>query len=344
MSPKRTASPNRTANPKQNAKPHSPAAVEKRSWKLAVRRTLHAFGADECPDLAASLTFYAILALVPSVMVAFSVVSLLGRGDETARVVLTVVESFVPRASTAAVRDVLSQIADARLSGIFLVFAIALTVWAVARYVAALGRGMNRIYRVAEGRPVWKLKLGQLLIALVVIVSVAAVLVLLAVSGGVAEALGDAIGLGEMTLLIWRIARWPLLAAVVIFVLAFLYYFSPNVKPARFRWMSLGAAVALVALLLASLAFGLYVSNLADYDRLYGSFAGIIVLVLWLWIANMAILIGAEFDAELERVRELQAGVPAETQVQVPLRDASRIAKTVRRDRKDAAEARDIRR
>lgn len=308
-----------------------------------VRRTVRAFGTDGGPDIAASLTFYAILALVPAVMVAFSLVSLLGRGEETAKIVVDVIRALVPDASTAPVRNVIAQIADARLSGILLVFVIALTLWAVARYVAALGRGMNRIYRVEEGRAAWKLKVGQLLIALVVIVCVSAAAAMLAVSGDVAKALGDAFGLGEMTLLIWRILRWPLLAAVVVFVLAFLYYFSPNVKPARFRWMSLGAAVALIVLLLASLAFGLYVSNFADYDRLYGAFGGIIVFALWLWIANMAVLVGAVFDAEVERVRELQAGIPAETQLQVPLRDASRIAKTVRQDRKDEAAARDIR-
>jgi len=325
------------------SKPTSPAEVDKRSWKFVVRRTFRAFGTEGCPDIAASLTFYAILALVPAVMVSFSVVSLLGRGDETAGIVLDVARALVPDASAAPIRDVLDQIAEARLSGILLVFALGLTVWAVARYVAALGRGMNVIYGVEEGRSVWKLKLGQILIALVVIVCVAAAAAMLAVTGDVAKALGDAFGVGELTLLIWRIARWPLLAAVVIFVLAFLYYFAPNVKPARFRWMSLGAAVALVVLLLASLAFGLYASNFADFDRLYGAFGSIIVFALWLWITNMAMLVGAVFDAELERVRELQAGIPAETQVQVPLRDASRIAKSVRQDRKDEAEARDIR-
>ncbi len=308
-----------------------------------LRRTIRAFGTDGGPDIAASLTFYGILALVPATMVAFSVVSLLGRGDETAKIVVDVVKALVPDASTAPVREVIAQIAESRLSGVILVFAIALTVWAIARFVAALGRGMNRIYHVEEGRAGWKLKAGQLLISLVVIVCLSAAAAVLAVSSDVAKTLGDALGLGEMTLLIWQIARWPLLAAVVIFVLAFLYYFAPNVKPSRFRWMSLGAAVALTVLLLASLAFGLYVSNFADYDRLYGAFGGVIVFALWLWIANMAIIVGAVFDSEVERVRELQAGIPAETQLQVPLRDAKGISKTVRQDLKDEAAAREIR-
>lgn len=331
-------------SPQNTSEPETPAEIDGSSWRLAVRRALRAFGVDECPDVAASLTFYAVLALIPATMVSFSVISLLGRGEETARVVGDVVGALMPDVSAEAVRDGIAVIADARLSGILLVFALALTLWAVARYVAALGRGMNRIYGVAEGRPVWRLKSGQLLIALVVIVCSALILAILTFTDAVAEAVGQSLGLEDATLLVWRIVRWPLLAAIVVFVLAFLYYFSPNVKPARFRWMSLGAAAALAVLLIASLGFWLYVANFADYDRLYGAFAGVIVFALWLWIANMAILVGAEFDAEVQRVRQLLAGVPAETQVQVPLRDARRIAQSVRSDREEEAKARRIRR
>ena len=330
--------------PQNTSEPETPAEIDGSSWRLAVRRALRAFGVDECPDVAASLTFYAVLALIPATMVSFSIVSLLGRGEETARVVGDVVGALMPDVSAESVRDGIAVIADARLSGILLVFALALTLWAVARYVAALGRGMNRIYGVAEGRPVWRLKSGQLLIALVVIVCSALILAILTFTDAVAEAVGQSLGLEDATLLVWRIVRWPLLTAIVVFVLAFLYYSSPNVKPARFRWMSLGAAAALAVLLIASLGFWLYVANFADYDRLYGAFAGVIVFALWLWIANMAILVGAEFDAEVQRVRQLLAGVPAETQVQVPLRDARRIAQSVRSDLEEEAKARRIRR
>lgn len=330
--------------PQNTSEPETPAEIDGSSWRLAVRRALRAFGVDECPDVAASLTFYAVLALIPATMVSFSIVSLLGRGEETARVVGDVVGALMPDVSAESVRDGIAVIVDARLSGILLVFALSLTLWAVARYVAALGRGMNRIYGVAEGRPVWRLKSGQLLIALVVIVCSALILAILTFTDAVAEAVGQSMGLEDATLLVWRIVRWPLLTAIVVFVLAFLYYSSPNVKPARFRWMSLGAAAALAVLLIASLGFWLYVANFADYDRLYGAFAGVIVFALWLWIANMAILVGAEFDAEVQRVRQLLAGVPAETQVQVPLRDARRIAQSVRSDLEEEAKARRIRR
>jgi membrane protein len=330
--------------PDDTGEPRNPKQIDARSWKSVVRRTLRGFGVDQCPDIAASLTFYGVLALIPAAMVSFSLVSLLGRGAETERVVVDVARALMPDADTGAVRDMISQIAESRLSGLLLVFAIALMLWSVARYTAALGRGMNRIFSVPEGRPIWRLKPAQLLISLVVIVCVAIAAVLLVLTDGVAGALGETLGLGETALVVWRIIRWPLLAAVVVFVLAVLYYFAPNVKPARFRWMSVGAAVALAVLLIASFGFWLYVSNIADYDRIYGAFAGVMVFALWLWIANMAILVGAEFDAELERVRQLQAGIPAEKQLQVPLRDARSIATNVRRDRDEESEARRIRR
>lgn len=330
--------------PRRSAdEPHSPRQIEAQSWRLVVRRTFRAFGVDGCPDVAAALTFYAVLALVPAVVVSFSAVILLGRGDETAQLIIELVRTTMPGLSTAAVTDLIAQLSETRLSGIVLVLAVGLTVWAVARYVAALGRGMNQIYGVAEGRPLWQLKGGQLLLALVLILGAATVATVLTITGGVAEELGRFLGMGDTALLLWRIIRGPLLAVVVILLLALLYYCAPNVRPARFRWMSLGAGVALLVLLLASVAFGFYIARLADYGRLYGAFAGVVVFALWLWIANMAILVGAEFDAEVERVRQLQAGIPAEKQVQVPLRDARRIADAVRKDRAEEKRARDIR-
>ncbi|GAA1546917.1 YihY/virulence factor BrkB family protein [Microbacterium ginsengiterrae] len=324
--------------------PETPLEVEGRSWWYAARRSIRAFATDGCIDIAASLTFFSVLALVPAIMVAFSIVSLLGRGDETARIVVDVVRALVPDADASSVRDAVSQIAETRPSGIVLVIAVGLTVWSVARYVAALGRGMNTIFGVPEGRVLWRLKIAHVLVAIVVIICIALAVSVLVLTAGVAEAIGEALGWGETVLVVWRIVRWPLLAAVVIFLLAFLYYFAPNVRPEHFRWMSIGGAVALVVLVIASFGFWLYVSNIADYDRVYGALAGVIVFALWLWIANMALLVGAEFDAELERVRQLEAGIPAEKQLQVPLRDARRIVKAVRLDRKEEAEARRIRR
>lgn len=314
-----------------------------RSWPFAVRRIFRAFVADGCADIAASLAFYAILALLPASMVGFSILSVLGRDDETAKILLDVARGIAPGEAADGVGGFLKELADLKMSGLLLVFGVLLSIWSVSRYVGVLARGMNRIYGVEEGRRLWVIKPVQLGIAAVVIVCAAIAALLVVGSGPVAKALGGAIGLGEATLFVWRIARWPLLVVLVIFVIAFLYYFTPNVRPPRFRWMSLGAVVAISVLSIASAGFALYIGNFANYDRIYGSFAGIIVFALWMWIANIALLVGVEFDAEVVRIRQLRDGMPAETQVQLPLRDASRIAKVVRNDRADVAEARRIR-
>ena len=167
---------------------------------------------------------------------------------------------------------------------------------------------MNRIYEVGEGRPIWKLRPVMLLVTLVTVVLVAVVALGLVVTGPAAQAVGDAIGLGSTAVTVWNIAKWPVLLAVVVLIVAMLYYATPNVQQPRFRWISVGALVAILVWVVASAAFGFYVANFSSYDKTYGSLAGVIVFLLWLWITNLALLFGAELDAELERGRELQAG------------------------------------
>jgi membrane protein len=203
---------------------------------------------------------------------------------------------------------------------------------------------MNRIYEIDEGRPFYKLKPVQLLLTVIMVALVTIAALLLVVSGPVAEAIGGALGLGEVALTVWNIVKWPVLLIIVVAMLAILYYGSPNAKQPKFRWISVGAVLALVILGIATLGFGLYVANFANYDKTYGSLGGVIVFLLWLWIANLAILFGAEFDAELERGRQLQAGIAAEREIQLPPRDTKQIEKKARAEEKDVAEARRIRR
>ena len=171
---------------------------------------------------------------------------------------------------------------------------------------------MNRIYEIDEGRPVWKLRPAMLLVTLITVVLTALVALGLVLTGPAAQAVGDAIGLGSTVVTVWNIAKWPVLLAVVVLIVALLYYATPNVKQPKFRWISVGAVVAILTWVLASAAFGFYVANFSSYNKTYGSLAGVIVFLLWLWITNLALLFGAELDAELERGRELQAGMPAE--------------------------------
>ncbi|WP_336645627.1 YihY/virulence factor BrkB family protein [Microbacterium sp. USHLN186] len=311
---------------------------------LIIRRAARGFFRNYCPDAAAGLTFYALLAMFPTFIAAFSVIGVFGEKRGAAKAVLDIVREVAPDDVMQALRRPLEEVASASGAGWLLVLALALALWSVARYVTALGRIMNRIYGVPEGRMFWKAKPAHLLVTLAVFVLVTIAVGLAVISWPLAQALGESIGAGETALTIWRIARWPAVVIVVCLIVAILYYFAPNIDHPRFRLMSLGALVAIAVFALASLGFGFYVTSLADYDRVYGSFAGIVVFLLWLWIGNIALLIGVLFDAEVERTRELRRGEPAERELQVPLRDTERLEKLAENDLIDERRSRRLRR
>jgi membrane protein len=155
--------------------------------------------------------------------------------------------------------------------------------------------------------------------------------------------LGESIGLGSTAITVWDIVKWPLMLLVVVFLVAVLYYATPNVKQPRFRWISVGAGLAIVVWILASAAFGLYVANFGSYNKTYGSLAGVIILLLWLWLTNLALLFGAEVDAELERSRQLQAGIESEESLQLPPRDTQRSDKEAEKLAAQIEQGRDLR-
>jgi membrane protein len=324
-------------------KPDTPAEIEKRSWRYIAAKTVREFSDDQCTDLAAALTYFGVMSFFPGLVAVFSLLGILGQGDEAADTVLGVVESVAPGDTAEALRGPIEQLASSPAAGFALVAGILLALWSASGYVGAFGRAMNRIYEIEEGRPFWKLRPMQLLVTVVTVILVTSALVLLVVSGPVTDAIGAALGLGETVRTVWDIAKWPVLAFVVVLIVAILYYATPNAKQPKFRWISLGALLAILVLALATTAFALYVANFSNYDRTYGSLAGIIVFLLWLWIANLALLFGAEFDAELERGRQLQAGIAAEEEIQLPARDTRRSDKAAERERKDISEGRRIR-
>jgi membrane protein len=202
---------------------------------------------------------------------------------------------------------------------------------------------MNRVYEIDEGRPVWKLMPVTLLVTLVAVVMAALIVVALVLSGPVARAVGDAVGLGATAVTVWGIAKWPVVLLLAAALIAILYHVTPNVRQPRMRWISVGAVVAIVAWILASAGFGLYVATFASYDATYGSLAGIIVFLLWLWITNLALLFGAELDAELERGRELQGGIAAEESVQLPPKDVRASEKREAKRLEDVERGRELR-
>jgi membrane protein len=329
--------------PGEGRDPESPLELTKRSWFYVARKTLREFSKDECTDLAAALTYYAVLAMFPAAIALLSLVSLVGQGRESVDALLKILSDVGAGSVARTLEPTLVELSSTSGGGLALVLGLAGALWSASGYVGAFGRAMNRMYEVGEGRPVWKLRPVMLLVTLVLVLLAAVTLVGLVVSGPVAQAVGDQLGLGSAAVTAWNIAKWPVLLVIVALIVAILYWATPNVRHPRFRWISVGAAVAIVAWVLLSAAFGLYVANFSSYDKTYGSLAGVIVFLLWLWITNLALLFGAELDAELERGRELQAGIAAEETIQLPPRDSRQIRKAERKRRKDVEKGREIR-
>jgi membrane protein len=330
-------------DPDDPRKPDSPDDLTKRSWKFVLRKTLREFTDDECTDLAAALTYYAVLAIFPALLALVSLLSLVGQADQTSEALLGIVEDLGPATAVEALREPLEQLTRTSAAGWALVAGLLGAVWSASGYVGAFSRAMNRIYEIEEGRPFWKLRPVMIIITLGAVLLIGIVLVLLVLTGPLAEAIGNALGFGETAITVWGIAKWPVLFLVVALIVAVLYHATPNVQQPKFRWISIGALAAIVVWVVASVLFGVYVANFSSYNKTYGSLAGIIVFLLWLWITNLALLFGAELNAEIERGRELQAGIAAEEEIQLPPRDTRKITKAAAKDAKDVAQAREIR-
>ena len=288
-----------------------------------LRRTVSEFRDDALTDRAAALTYYAVLSIFPALIALVSIVGLFGDPRATTDALTEIVEDVGPGSAADTFAGPIEQITSNRgAAGVLLVVGVALAIWTASGYVGAFGRTANEIYEVEEGRPFWKLRPLQLAITLLMVVLLALVLVALVVTGPLARAVGDALGVGDTAVTVWDIAKWPVLLVVVVFMFGVLYYLSPNVKLRGLRWITPGTVVALVVWIVASAAFAFYVANFGSYDRVYGTLGGVVTFLVWLWIGNMAVLLGVELNAELERERELQEGVSgAEESIQLPPRD-----------------------
>ncbi len=339
-----STSPRQTRDPEASGKPDSPAEVKKSSWLYIARKTAREFSKDQCTDLAAALTYYAVLALFPAMIALISLVGLIGQGPQTVKTLLGVLGDVGAGSLVSTLQPTLLSISQAKqAAGIAFVIGLASALWSASGYVGSFGRAMNRMYEIGEGRPVWKLRPLLLLVTLIALLLTAAVALALVLTGPAAESVGKAIGLGSTTVLVWNIAKWPVILAVVVLIVAILYYATPNVKQPKFRWISVGALFAIVTWIVASALFGFYVTNFASYNKTYGALAGVVVFLLWLWITNLALLFGAELDAELERGRQLQAGIAAERTVQLPARDTRNIEKAEEKEEEDVQRGRRLR-
>jgi membrane protein len=333
----------RTApHPDDDRKPDGVTDLTKQSWKFILRKTLREFSKDQCTDLAAALTYYAVLALFPALLALVSLLSIIGQDQKGTDALMGIVRDVAPSAANT-MQGVVTQLSASHAGGFALVIGLLGALWSASGYIGAFGRAMNRIYQIDEGRPFYKLRPIMLLVTLIAVILAALIALALVVSGPVARAVGSAIGLGSAAVTAWNIAKWPVILIVVIAVVAILYYATPNIKQPKFRWISLGAAIAVVVWIVASVAFGFYVANFASYNKTYGTLAGVIVFLLWLWITNLALLFGAEIDSETERGRQLQAGIKAEETLQLPPRDTKASDKTAAKDEKELAQARSLR-
>jgi membrane protein len=303
--------------------PDSPTDLGKRSWLGTVKRVFSGFRDDNVTDWAAALTYYAVLSIFPAFIALISILGLVVDPATITRVVTDVVAQLGPSDAVNTFKGPIEQISANRETALFgLIFGVAIAIWTASNYVGAFMRASNAVYDRDEGRPFWKLKPLQLIVTLVLVLMAALVVLSLIVTGPVAKAIGDAVGLGDAAVTAWNIAKWPVMLVVVMLMLALLYWSAPNAKPAGFRWISPGSVVAVLLWVVASAGFAFYVANFGSYNKTYGALAGVIVFLVWMWITNIAVLLGAEINAETERARELEAGVPgAEEDIQAPYRD-----------------------
>ncbi|MEV7631508.1 YihY/virulence factor BrkB family protein [Microbacterium sp. NPDC089318] len=338
-----TAKEQQAPPPDDSRKPQTPPQIDKPSWKYVLKRAFAEFSRDRCTTLAAALTYYSVLAIFPGLLAVVSLVGLFGQAQQTTDLLLGVVRRVADESVVQVLRQPIEQLAQSDAAGFALFIGLAGAIWSASGYVSAFSQAMNTVYEIDEGRPFWKLRPMVLLLTVILLIIAVVIVMLLIVSGPIAEAVGNAIGLGQVALTVWSIVKWPVIAILAILAVAILYYGSPNVKQPKFRWMSLGAFVALLIMVIASLGFFFYVVNFGNYQKTYGSIAGVIILLLWLWIVNLSLLFGAEFDAEMERGRQLQAGIEAEESIQLPPRDDRQSKKMQEKEQKTIDEGRELR-
>lgn len=323
--------------------PSSPIRLSRDDWRVVLTRTAHEYRINQVQDIAAALTFYAVLASLPGLLAVLAAVGLFGSAEHVVGVFLDVVDDLGGEETAVALRAPLEQLLDASHAGLAFVTGLLALLWATSGYVGSLGRGLNRIYDVEEGRPFWAMRPAMLAVSAVVVVLATLAGLGLVVSGPVAEALARVLGLDEGVAFWWDLGKIPVLAAIGVALIALLYWAAPNVQRRNLRWFSVGAVGALLAWATVTALFGLYVFGVGAYQQNYGALGGAIAFLLWVWLSNLALLFGGVLDTEVERVRQLRAGIIAEEQVQLPLRDNRMIAKNREQRQRDVQASRHLR-
>lgn len=297
-----------------------PLELPRRRWWRAIRATISEAVDDKLTEWAAALTYYSVLSLFPGLLVLVAVIGLLS--DSLTLQLLDVVVPIMPSAA----RDILFEALhntreNEGRAGIAAIVGLAIAAWSASSYVAGFMEAANIIFDVPEGRPLWKRLPIRLAITtasgLLLITSVAIVVL----SGRLAHAVGTAFGLSEKVINTYQVIKWPILVLLVGLLFAILYWAAPNARQGGWRWITPGSVLAVVLWLAASAGFAFYAAELASYNVTYGALGGVIIFLVWLWLTNLAILIGGELDAELQRQRAILAGLPPDEEPYLPLRD-----------------------
>jgi membrane protein len=300
--------------------PETPTGLGTRSWGGVLKRTVQEFRADNLTDWAAALTYYGVLSIFPALLVLISLLGL--AGQSATQPLLDNVGQFAPGAAKDIVTQAVTNLQKNQgAAGLAFIVGLVAALWSASGYIAAFMRASNVVWDVEEGRPFWKtipLRIGVTLLMLVLLAISALAVVL---TGPIAQRAGDLIGVGGTAVTVWDIAKWPILVLIVSFMFAILYWVAPNVRQPGFRWVSPGGILAVILWIVASAVFAFYVATFGSYNKTYGSVAAIIIFLMWLWISNVAVLLGAEFNAELERGRQIEAGHPEEKEPFLPPRD-----------------------
>jgi len=307
--------------------PEGPTDLEARSWKGVAKRTFREFREDNLTDWAAALTYYGVLAIFPALIALLSILGLIG--PSATQPLIDNLNAVAPGPAkqifTSATQNIQSHQGAA---GVVLIIGVALAIWSASGYVAAFMRAANAIYDIGEGRPIYKtlpVRVGTTIV-LLLLLAISALAVVL--TGGLAQQVGKVLGIGQSAVDVWDVAKWPVLLLVVSFMFSLLYWAAPNVKQPGFRWLTPGGLIAVLVWIAISLLFAFYVANFSSYNKTYGALAGVVVFLVWLWISNLAVLLGAEVNAELERGRRIEAGHPSHKEPFVEPRDTTKLKDT----------------
>jgi membrane protein len=296
--------------------PKSPTSLGKRPWLGVLKRTGKEFSADNLTDWAAALTYYGVLSIFPAIIALVSILGLVG--TSATQPLLDNLATVAPGPAKEILTGAIEGLQRSRgAAGLLFFVGVAAAIWSASGYIGAFMRASNAIYEVEEGRPFWVKRPVQLAVTIVMIALLALSAVAVVITGGLATQVGNVVGAGKTAVTVWDIAKWPVLLLVVALMFSILYWAAPNVRHPGFRWLTPGGIVAVLVWIVASAAFALYVANFSSYNKTYGTLGGVVAFLVWLWISNLAVLFGAELNAELERGRQLEAGQPAEDEILV---------------------------